>query len=491
MAASDPYDQLPYTDHAYAESHPDRLSVVARLSGWQPPRIDQASILELGCGRGGNLLPMAASLPQATLVGVDRSAQQIDEATRIAQATRLDNVRLLAASFEDAESGGGFDFVICHGVCSWVSPAARAALLSKIEAALAPGGIAYLSFNVLPGWYDRLAARDWLRLFPGQDPAASLAWLRDAISPELGDYRRRIDSVVKRLSETEPAYAQHEYLAEQHHPQRVGELLAEADAAGLSYLGDAIPSGTALELLPEAVAARAGALDVAARQQLVDLVQCTAFRRALLVRTQDARARGFAQRPNLDAGALDELRIRSRLRPHDTPDERASSERFDGPAGVVLMQTGRGIRRALHTLARVAPRSLGLQELAAASGSPADDLRAELFDLWLATGAIDLHVGEPRLRAEPGGHGPFEATALARWHAAHGGTITNAWHEEVRLDDPLLREVLARLDGSRSIGDLSRELGESGPTAALDGDARLELARAAVEALASAALLVA
>jgi hypothetical protein len=83
------------------------------------------------------------------------------------------------------------------------------------------------------------------------------------------------------------------------------------------------------------------------------------------------------------------------------------------------------------------------------------------------------------------------ACALARWHAAHGGAITNAWHQEVRLDDPLLRVVLARLDGSRSTGDLARELGESGPAASLDADARLQLARAAVEVLSSAALLVA
>ena len=67
----DPYDRVPYTDHAYAESHPDRLAVVARLSGWEAPAVVAARVLEIGCGRGGNLLPMATSLPRATLVGVD------------------------------------------------------------------------------------------------------------------------------------------------------------------------------------------------------------------------------------------------------------------------------------------------------------------------------------------------------------------------------------------------------------------------------------
>ena len=78
--ARDAYDDVPYTDHAYAESHPDRLAVVARLSGWDAAHPTTARVLELGCARGGNLLPMAAALPDATLVGVDRAQAQIDEA---------------------------------------------------------------------------------------------------------------------------------------------------------------------------------------------------------------------------------------------------------------------------------------------------------------------------------------------------------------------------------------------------------------------------
>jgi SAM-dependent methyltransferase len=488
--ASDPYDQLPYTDHAYAESHPDRLSVVARLSGWEPPALDGARILELGCGRGGNLLPMSASLPGATLLGVDRSSRQIDEATQIALAARLQNVQFLASSVERFEPDAGFGFVICHGVCSWVPPATRRDLLARIAAALAPGGIAYLSFNVLPGWYDRLAARDWLRRFPEPAPTASLAWLRDSISPERADYRRRIDAVVRRLGETDPAYARHEYLADEHHPQLVTELLAEAEKAGLTYLGDAIPAATALELLADGVAERAEALDVAARQQLVDFVQCTAFRRALLVRSEDARGRGFRQPPRLDPRALDLLRVASRLRPHEPADESAASERFDGPHGLSLLQTGRGIRRALHALARVAPGSLPFSELCEASASTASDLRNELLDLWLATEAVDLHVRQPRLRAAHAAAQRPEACALSRWRAAHGGPLTNVWHQEVELDDPLLRTLLARLDGSRTIEQVARELGESGPTSALDVEARLRLTHAGVEALASAGLLV-
>src|SRR5580658_843132 len=103
MVTDDPrapsYEELPYTDHAYAESHPDRLVVVARLSGWEPPRLDGARVLELGCGRGGNLPPIASSLPGAVLVGVDRSPRHIDEARRIAAESGVTSATFRAEDF--------------------------------------------------------------------------------------------------------------------------------------------------------------------------------------------------------------------------------------------------------------------------------------------------------------------------------------------------------------------------------------------------------
>jgi SAM-dependent methyltransferase len=492
VIARDPYDQVPYTDHAYAESHPDRLSVVARFAGWVAPPLTTSRILELGCGRGGNLLPMAVSLPDATLVGVDRAAVQIDEAARIAGAIGQANVRFQQASVEAFDPQGPFDFVICHGLCSWVPPSTRRALLALVARSLAPGGVAYVSFNVLPGWYERFAARDFLLAFPGENPSASLAWLRDAVSPELSDYRRRLAAVVARLEATEPAYARHEYLAEEHHPQRVTDFLREAGHAGLTYLGDAIPSETALELLPEAVAERARHAGTVDAEQLIDFVRCTAFRRALLVRSVDARQRGWTRAPHLDPRAFAGLRIASRLRPHTERDAGAGSERFDGPDGMSVLQSHTAVRAALRVLAAAAPRSLPFPELARAArcegAGEAEALRAELFDLWLATGAIDLHAYEPRI-----GDGVAErpvASGLARWRAEHGGALTNLWHQEVQLDDRVLHEVLRYLDGTRSAADIARELGARGPAVMLDAEARLTLARAGVRALAASALLM-
>ncbi|HEX8793147.1 MAG TPA: class I SAM-dependent methyltransferase [Polyangiaceae bacterium] len=461
----DAYDLLPYTDHAFAETHPDRLAVVARLSGWEPPELGAARILELGCGRGGNLLPMAASLPGASLLGIDRSSRQIDEAARIAREAGVRNVRFERAAIESYGGGERFDFVVCHGVCSWVPAETRRALLALVSGSLAPGGIAYVSFNVLPGWYERLAVRDWLRMFPEKDARASLGWLREAVSAELGGYRRRIDAVASRIGEAGEAYAAHEYLAEEQHPQHVSRFLAEASAAGLAYLGDAIPSQTAIELLPDAVAQRAASLDVAQVQQLVDFVRDTAFRRALLVRAEDASARGWRWPLRMQPRAISGMRVASRLVPHEAARAGAASERFDGPDGSVLVSDA-ATRRALHRLAEVAPRSLPCSQVAG----------GELFDLWLSTGGIDLHAREPTLGDERATRP--EACPVARWHAVHGGTITNRWHQEVVLSDPVLRRVLALLDGTRGIDDVGASIGD------------VRVAHTGAAALARAALLV-
>jgi SAM-dependent methyltransferase len=478
-APDDPYDRLPYTDHAYAESHPDRLATVARLSGWEPAGVEAARILELGCGRGGNLLPMAAALPQATFVGVDRSRRQIAEAREIATWAGLGNARFVEASFEDLLGVvGPFDYVIAHGVASWVPPSARRALLEAVAGGLAPGGIAYVSFNVLPGWYERMAARDWLRFDGGDDAPASMRWLRERVSPENDDYRRRLDAVAARVSETDLAYVTHEYRADEHHPQLVGALLAEAADAGLAYLGDAIPGETALELLDDEVRARARGLDAAETQQLVDFVRNTAFRRALFVRADEAAARGWRWSPELNVEALEGLRLASRLRPHAEATPGAATERFDA-ADVSVQVDDRAARRALRELAGVAPRSLPFAELGRrVEAKDAGALRRELFDLWLATGALDLHAHEAAFTVTPG-ECPL-ACPVARWHALQGGAVTNRWHQEVRLEQPTLRRVLGLLDGSRRVEDIAVAAGC--PT---------EVARASVEALAESALVVA
>jgi SAM-dependent methyltransferase len=487
----DPYDRIPYTNHAYAESHPDRLRVVALLSGWAPPSLEGARVLEVGTGRGGNLLAMAAGLPNAALVGVERSARQAREARATAAHAGVTNVTVHAGNFTDpalVDESGGFDFVIAHGVASWVSPHEREELLSRIGRWLSPAGVAYVSFNVLPGWYERFAARDWLRFCAAQgglasDGAAPLRWLAQNVSPELATYRGALARVEQRLRDTEAAYLLHEYLAETNEPLRVSQLLEEAERAGLDYLGDAIPANVAIETLPESVVNAAARLSSSAAQELVDFVRCTAFRRALFIRKDAARERCFRSPAKLDAGAVRSLYIASRLRSKGAG-AAGGPTLFEGPAGSVSVTSALS-RAALAELSDVAPRALAFDDLverakvrASESLENAAELASEILDLWLSVDGIDLH----------GFVAPFVTTIeerpmvcpLARVQATAGQPITNRWHQEVLFAETLARDVLCVADGTRTPEELAKLV-----------SADEELVRASLFLLARSALLVA
>jgi SAM-dependent methyltransferase len=406
-------------------------------------------------------------MPDATFMGVDRSSTQVAEATTIAHAAGLGNVTLRADDFAALDDGGGtFDYVIAHGLCSWIAPEARRALFRTIARSLSPRGIAYVSFNVLPGWYDRLAARDWLNTFATPARArASLDELRSLVSPELVAYRASLDRVAARIAEADSAYVTHEYFAAEHHPQLVSEFLDEAAHGGLRYLGDAIAQQTALDLAPPALVSRVEAAGPREAQQLLDFARATAFRRTLLVRADTCDATGWRWSPHLDPSALSKMSVTSRLQPTAVEGELAF--------GDLTVQVGEHGRRALREIARIAPRA-----------APIDaSWREELFDLWLATQALDLHLHAPTI-ADGAAERP-RACPIARWHAEHGGAITNRWHHEVILEDDIARWVLARLDGTRTQGDLVREL--------VSQDGRAEpkaLVRDVIAELASLALLV-
>jgi hypothetical protein len=431
---------------------------------------------------------MAMSSPAASFVGIERSERQATEARSLGERLGVTNVTIRRASFADPGTEGTFDFVVAHGVCSWIPAADREVLLRRVAGWLSADGVGYVSFNVLPGWYERLAARDWLRfgahdaglgVSPGS-AAASIQWLRRAVSPELGSYSAELARVEGRLRETAPAYAAHEYLEEENHPQCVKDFLREASDAGLAYLGDAIPSVVAVETLPESARAVAQKLEPAAAQQLVDFVRCTSFRRALLVRSDTARARGWRWPARLDPRVLSTLRVASRLLPADltasTPRATADESLFHGPSGSVQVP-GALPREALRKLARAVPRALPFCDLAgAAPASSSAELASEILDLWLSVDGVDLYDHDPPFAATPSERP--RACPLARWQVVRGEPVTNRWHQEVVLPEPGVRAVLARADGTRTAAELAQAIPSSE-----------ELVRASLELLARSALL--
>ena len=155
-----PYDLVPYSSHPFDQSHPDRLATIAHLLGMAAPAVETANVLELGCASGGNILPMAEQLPRSRLLGIDGSKRQIEIGLDSTRQAGLDNVELRHQNILDFDDVGPFDFIISHGVLSWVAPDVQERIFQIVAESLAPNGIAYISYNTYPGWHVRRMIRD-------------------------------------------------------------------------------------------------------------------------------------------------------------------------------------------------------------------------------------------------------------------------------------------------------------------------------------------
>ncbi len=163
---TDLYDELPYRSRPIEWTAPERLALCSALHGGPRPALGRYRVLELGCGDGANLVPLAFYRREATFVGIDGSARAIATAESRRRDLALANLRFLHADFDSASSapeaiGGPFDFVLVHGVLSWVPPGVRTCRPDH-RANLTPGGLLYVNYNCRPGWDIRGLVRDLL-----------------------------------------------------------------------------------------------------------------------------------------------------------------------------------------------------------------------------------------------------------------------------------------------------------------------------------------
>ena len=185
MTAPDPqaqsYEQLPYESNPFFESHPRRLQTIAYLAGLNPPALENCRVLELGCAGGGNLIPAAESLPHATFTGIDLAPNQIADGNKIIHAIGLKNIHLRALSLTDLPADfGQFDYIIAHGLYSWVPPDVQHRILEICKTHLSPNGVAYISYNTYPGWRMREVMRELLLY--GQAHLSTITPLRKRLS---------------------------------------------------------------------------------------------------------------------------------------------------------------------------------------------------------------------------------------------------------------------------------------------------------------------
>src|SRR5262249_4803655 len=162
--AANSYDQVAYAGYPFAQTHPERLATLATLYGLRPAPAINCRVLELGCGDGGNLIPMAFTLPASSFVGLDLAAEQIARGKSMIVELELANIELQCADimrFDGQERS--FDYIIAHGVFSWIPAEVRLRLLELCRKLLAPHGVAYISYNCYPGYHLRNLTREMMR----------------------------------------------------------------------------------------------------------------------------------------------------------------------------------------------------------------------------------------------------------------------------------------------------------------------------------------
>jgi hypothetical protein len=453
------YDAIPYPGHPFAQTHPDRLATLATLFGLDPPPLERCRVLELGCGDGGNLVPMALALPAARMLGVDAAQGAIARGRTLIDALGLSNVELLAEPLERFEpASGGFDYVIAHGVYSWVAAPVRDRLLALCRDALSEQGVAYVSYNALPGGRLREALRDMLIFHAGAvEPGERVAQARALLGLLLGGWsdrhefgavmRREAERLLERGDET----LFHDELANVNESVYFHEFVAHAGRHGLQYLAEADFFEMQIGTLPEHVSEQLRAVDdPLRREQYLDFLRGRMFRQTLLCHAE------LALDPTPRPGLVGDMAVSSHVRRDGEPDPDGHAT-FVGPSGSTLTTEHPVVIAALERIGDSWPAAIWVRELTPQDAS--DEDREVLCDALLRSYAgnlVQLHVHPPQLATSPGQRP--EASPLAREQARAGGLVTNLRHTGVQIEDDLGRRLVTLLDGSRDRAALAAEL---------------------------------
>jgi SAM-dependent methyltransferase len=455
-----PYDAVSYPGFAYPQTHPDRLATQATLFGMAPAAVATARVLELGCGDGGNLLPMALTLPEASFTGIDLSPTAVERGRARAARHGADNLDLRVGDLADLPADlGTFDYVLAHGVFSWVPPAAREGLLAACGRVLADQGVAYVSYNAYPGSHLRDMARGVLRFHVRgiDDPAERVRAARDLLRAIVaadghgGTYARVLREHAEQLLRHRDWLLFHDDLAEVNQPFWFHEVAAMAAAHGLQFLAEADLHEMRMDDLPEEAAAtlEAAGDDVVQREQYLDIVKNRMFRQTLLCRAEVALDR------TLGPGDLAGLSVACAALPAEPREP--GRVRFEGPEGAGIETDSGIVQAAFLRLAAAWPGAVAFPALCAeahaqAGGdAPPEVAEAVLADALLRGylgGLLALHAHPPAPATAPGERP--RAFALAREQAAAGDpAVTTLRHGNIHLDDPLARHLIGLLDGSR------------------------------------------
>lgn len=289
------YDEIPYESYPFFYTRPEHLHTIGTLFGMVPPNIETARILELGCAAGSNIINFAETYPKSYTLGVDLSKVEIEHGVQKVKELALKNIELKHLSIIDIdESFGKFDYIICHGILSWVPSPVRDKIFEIAGKLLTPQGIAFVSYNTLPGWNMVNTTRDMLMFHSSTFTNAYdklsqaklfLNFINDALDNSNSPYAKFLKGETELLFKQEDSYLLHEYLEGENKQFYFHQFMNMAKSYNLSYLGEANVHNMYIGNLPAKAAEKLqGINDIVKTEQYMDFIQNKRFRCTLLCR---------------------------------------------------------------------------------------------------------------------------------------------------------------------------------------------------------------
>ena len=450
-AIKDAYETIAYVGRPHHPTSPTLLAAIGQLHGLAPRTGAPIAMLEIASGDGSNLLPIAAAHPGGRFVGVDLSARLTASARELAAALGLANTTLIEGDLRALPADiGRFDVIVAHGLYSWVPADVRDALMRAIARHLAPTGVAFVSYNTLPGGWIRKIGFDALKFHTRAitDPAARVAAAREFIDLLVETWRaqpgpgKALAENFARESARDDGGLFHDDLAAVNEPIYVTGFMRHAAAHRLAVFADADPASPDPGGADAALIERYRARGVGMEEQILDFVHLRQLRQSLITH---AGARPLAR----------------------SDPRRAEGLHWAATAGYVRRRIEGGVPAdpVGETLAARFPATLSWEELAVSlrgRGAAIADPATAVHAAWV--GGIAEPSTHPITPAILPSARP-RASAVARAQASRVEFIASLRHIGVRLADDTARTLLPLCDGTRTHAELASALVRAGAVA--------------------------
>lgn len=242
---------VPYPTFVHRQAMPIWLNSLVQYQGYQAPDIQKSyRYLELGCAMGIHLHLTASANPLGHFVGVDFNAQQLLVADEGLNRTKIENVEFIQSNFSDflQRDIEPFDFIVTHGVWSWISPENQRIIVEIINKLLKPNGVLYCSYMCHPGATGLTSIQKLMfemsRNLKGDSATKAMQGVHLARQIGLsnaGLFEKipSLNAELSALAQDKPSYVAHDFLSEHWQPQHSADMLRMFGNIGLMYSGSA------------------------------------------------------------------------------------------------------------------------------------------------------------------------------------------------------------------------------------------------------------